>query len=106
MKKEEILEMSRKENKKKDYAKLEVANKGASLAAISMIILAFIYYSYEILSGKGTNFALYSLITLYNTIIFGYMAINYQGRRKLNTFTSIVWGILTVMLMLQYFNII
>ena len=32
------------------------------------------YFSYEIFTGKGSNPALYSIITIYNAVIFGYKA--------------------------------
>lgn len=106
MKKEEILEKSRKDNKNKDMYEKEVEIKAATWAAIAMLILAFIYFTYEIMSGKGTNYALYSLITIYNTILYGGKAIKIERCRKLNTFTAIIWGLLTVTLVLSYFNVL
>ena len=106
MKKEEILEASKRENKKKDVYELEVERKGAVVAAISMVILAGIYYCYEIISAKGSNPALYSLITIYCSIIYGYKAAKIEKNRKLYIFTSVIWGILTIMLVLEYFKVI
>lgn len=106
MKKEEILEASKRENKKKDIYELEVERRGAVAAAISMVILSSIYYCYEIISSKGSNPALYSLITIYCTIIYGFKAGKIEKDRKLNIFTSIIWGILTIMLILDYFKVI
>lgn len=106
MKKEEVLEASRKENKKKDVYELEIESKGAAYAGISMLLLAFVYFSYEILSGKGTNPALYSIITIYNAILFGYKSIRIKRQRKLNIFTSLLWGVMTVLLVLHYFKVI
>ena len=104
MKKEEILEASKKENKKRDVYELEINQKGAVIAAISMLILALIYYSYEIFTGKGTNPALYSVITIYNAVLYGYKAIKVEHNRKLSIFTSVVWGLLTIMLIYSYFT--
>ena len=106
MKKEEILKASIKENKKKDMYEIEMERKGAVIAAVSMVLLAGIYYSYEIISGKGSNPALYSLVTLYCTIVYGYKAIKVEKNRKLNTFTSIIWCLLTIVLVLSYFKVI
>lgn len=106
MKKEEILEQSRKENKKKDIYEIEMEYRGASYAAMSIIILAFIYFTYEIMLGKGSNPALYSIITIYNSILFGYKAIKIEKSRKLNTFTALLWGLLTILLVLEYFKVI
>ena len=106
MKKEEILEKSRKENKNKDKYAIEVELKAATLAAVCMILLAFVYFTYEIATGKGQNPAFYSLITLYNSILFGVKAAKIKTNRKLNTFTAITWSLLTVILILSYFKVI
>ena len=95
----------KKENKK-DIYELQVEAKGANYAGITMLLLAFVYYSFEIFSGRGSNPALYSIITIYNVIVFGYKAIKIKKYRKLNLFTSIVWGLLTIMLILNYFRVI
>lgn len=55
MNKEEILEASKKENKNKDVHALQVETKGASYAGIAMLILAFIFFVYEIATGKEQN---------------------------------------------------
>ena len=106
MKKEEILEASKKENKKKDVYEIQIDAKACEYAAVSMLILAFIFFTYEIASGKGSNPAFYSLITLFNTVIYGYKAIKLSKNRKLNIFTSITWGLLTILLFLEYFKVI
>ena len=106
MKKEEILEASKKENKNKDMYAIQVESKGATYAGISMLILALIFYSYEIFTGKGSNPAFYSIITIYNAVLYGYKAMKIENRRKLNIFTSITWGLLTLTLILSYFKVI
>lgn len=103
MKKEEILKKAQAENKNKDYASIEVSNKGATLAGLVMIILAAIYFTYEIIMGKGTNYALYSLLAIYNTILYGYQAIKSSEKRKLHIFTAVIWGLLTISLVISYF---
>lgn len=105
MKKEEILEKSRNENKKKDAYELEVSYKGGTMAAILMVILASVYYCYEIFTAKGSNPAFYSLITVYNAAFFGYKAIKLEKSRKLNIFTSVIWGIMSIMLIVMYFTL-
>lgn len=106
MKKEEILEASKRENKKKDIYEIEVETKGCKIAALAMLLLVTVYYCYEIFSGKGDNHTLYSLITIYCSILYGYKALKIEKNRKLNAFTSIIWGILTIMLILEYFKVI
>ena len=106
MKKEEILEASKKENKNKDIYATQVEAKGANYAAICILILASIYFCYEIFTGKGQNPALYSIIAIYNSVLYGYKAIKIEEKRSLSAFTSIIWGLLTIMLVLQYFKVI
>ena len=106
MKKEEILEASKKENKNKDIYCKEVEVKGATWAALCMLILTSIYFIFEIMSGKGQNVALYSIIAIYETVFSGYKAIKIEDKRKLNALTSVIWGILTVMLVLEYFHVL
>ncbi len=106
MKKEEILEMSRKENKNKDMYEIQIENNGCKMAAIAMLILATIYYCYEIFTAKGQNITLYSLITIYCAVIYGYKGIKFEKNKMFNIICSIIWAILTIVLVLQYFKVI
>ena len=106
MEKEKILESSRLENKGKDMYALEVEAKACKVASVTMLLMAFVYYSYELFTGKGSNPAFYSLITVFNCVLYGYKAIKIEKNRKLSIFTSVIWGLLTIMLMLSYFGII
>ena len=106
MKKEEILKKSRAENKNKDMYEIQVESKGATYAGLTMLILAATNYTYEIITGKGSNPALYSIITVYNTILYGYKAIKIKERRGLSITTSVVWGLLTLMLVVSNFKVI
>ena len=90
----------------KDIEKLEVDNKAVTYASVAMLLLALVYYCYEIFTDKGSNPAFYSIITIYNSVLFGYRAIKLKESKKLNITTSIIWGILTIMLILGYFNVI
>ena len=103
MKKEEILMKAKEENKNKDYASIAVSSKGAYLAGLVMIILCAVYFSYEILTGKGTNYALYSLLAIYNTVLYGYQAIKMKEKRGLHVFIAVIWGLLTISLVVAYF---
>ena len=69
MKKEEVLEASKKANKKKDEYELEIDRRGTRVGGLFALILATIYYCYEIISGKGSNPALYSIITSFCAVI-------------------------------------
>ena len=104
MNKEDILEKSREENKKKDVYELEMSYRGGTIAAIVMVFLAFIYYTYEIVTGKGSNPAFYSLITIYNAVFFGFKAMKIEKNRGLNIVNLVIWGLLSVMLIVLYFK--
>ena len=106
MEKEEILEESRKENKKKDVYEIEVENKGCKIAAMAMLILISVYFIYEIITGKGTNPALYSVIAICEAALYGYKAIKIKKHRGLSILTSVIWSILTIMLVLEYFKVL
>ena len=106
MKKEEILEASKKENKNKDIYCKEVESKGATCAGICMLLLASVYFCYEIFTGKGQNPAFYSLIAIYESVLYGYKAIKIEEKRKLSILTSVIWGLLTLLLVLEYFKVI
>ena len=104
MKKEEILEMSRKENKLKDVYEIEVEKKGVKLAALLMLILATFYYCYEIFTDKGQNYSFYSIITIYCFTVYGYKAIKLEKKRVFNIYVSILWGLVTIISIIGYFN--
>ena len=104
MKKEEILEMSRKENKKKDIYEMEIETKACKMAALLMIILVTIYYCYEIFTAKGQNYSFYSIIAIYCTTVYGYKAIKLQKRKTLHIFCTITWGIVTILSIIGYFK--
>ena len=106
MKKEEILEMSRKENKNKDMYEIQIENNGSKMATFAMLILATIYYCYEIFTAKGQNITLYSLITIYCAVVYGYKGIKFAKNKMFNIICSIIWAILTIVLVLQYFKVI
>ena len=106
MKKEEILEKSRNENKNKDMFAIEVESKACKYAALGLLILATIYHIHGILSGKGSNPAFYSMISLYCTILYGAKALKIEKHKNLNSCTAVIWGILTIMLILEYFGVL
>ncbi|MBO4245557.1 MAG: hypothetical protein J5892_02305 [Bacilli bacterium] len=106
MKKEEILAMNRRDNKKKDPYETEISYKATWAGALAMLILATVFYTYEICSGKGTNPVLYSLIAIFCSVGYGYKGIKLEKNRWLYIFTSVIWLIVTVLLILGYFKVI
>ena len=105
MEKDKVLENSRLENKGKDIYAIQVEANACKIASLVMVLLAFVYYSYELFTGKGSNPAFYSLVTVFNAVMFDYRAIKIEEKRGWSIFACIVWTILTVMLILTYFGV-
>ena len=106
MNREDILKIGKEENQKRDPYELAVNAKAAALANAAMLVLAFVIFWYEMAKGTGLNPAIYALIAVNNCVVWGYRALKIDKYKKLNTFSSITWGILTVYLMLDYFGVI
>lgn len=102
MKKEEILEKSRKENKNKDLQEIEIERKSAVIVAISIAVLSIVFYALEIAIKGTTNYGLYSFICIYNTIVFGYKGI--KMKNKANIFAGIIWLLLTGLCIFLYID--
>ena len=80
MKREEILEKSRRENKNRDLAEIEIQTKAVKLAALGLLILSTIYFVLEIVFNNKTNYGWYSMIALYCAIAYGYKGIKMKKR--------------------------
>ena len=102
MKKEEILEKARKENKQKDLVCIEIERKGGVLAAISILLLSTVYYVCGIFITGKTNYGWYSIIALYCTIIYGYKGINLKNKQYI--FIAIIWLLVTIITAYSYFE--
>lgn len=100
MKKEEILEMSRKENQKRDLVEIEVEKKGIKYASLGVIILATIYFCLEIIVTSKTNNGLYSVIALYCAMLFGYKGL--KTKNKFQIICGIIWTLVTIILIVKY----
>ncbi len=103
MRKEEILEKSRKDNKNKDEYEIEMDKRATRIGGLFALILTTVYYCYEIFTGKGTNPALYSIITSFCAGSYIYVGIRVARNRKINLFAGIIWLILTISLVISYF---
>ena len=93
MKKEEILKMSKEENKEKDYYELELDTRATKIGAILMLLLTLIFYALEIMLTGDTNYGLYSLIAIFNAGIYSYKSI--KTKSKLQIFTAVLWILVT-----------
>ena len=106
MKKEEILEANKNENKKKDVFEMEVDSKACRLASIAMFCVAFILLVYEMAIDKGINPAFYSFLAIFNAVAYGYKAYKLEKDRTLNLVVCISWSLMTIALLLVYFKVI
>ena len=102
MKKEEILEKARKENKQKDLACIEIERKGGVIAALSILILATIYYICGIFITGKTSYGWYSIIALYCAVVYGYKGIKLKN--KTHIFIGIIWLLVTILTTYSYFS--
>ena len=102
MKKEEVLAASRKENKSKDYAAIEIENKGVKIAALATVILALVYYALGIFITGKTNYGWYSIIALYCAVVYGYKGI--KRKNKLEIFCGIIWLVAAIICAYGYID--
>lgn len=106
MKKEEILEMSKEENKIRDVYEIKIDSDARKIAGLAIVVLASLYYSYEIFMGKGVNPALFSIVTIYDAVLCGYKAYKMEHNRKLNILCTVIWLVLSIIFILQYLKVI
>ena len=114
MKKEEILKANKKDNKLRDEYEINMDIKGYRLGGLIALflttfyycyeILTTFYYCYEIISGRGSNSALYSIITIFCGVTFLYKGIKVERHRKTNIFAGVIWLIVTILLIISYFE--
>ena len=102
MKKEEILEKARKENKNKDYALIEAENKASKIAGIAILILSSVYFISGIVITGETNYGWYSILAVYCAILFGLRGI--KAHKKTDIFLSIIWAISSILMIYYYFK--
>ncbi|MBD5521780.1 MAG: hypothetical protein HDR03_11300 [Lachnospiraceae bacterium] len=83
MNKEEILEMSRAENKNKDIYELEVLKQSGTSTVIVMMALAAIFFSAQIFVGGGTNWGLWAIVFSANMTTFWVKYIKLRRKHEL-----------------------
>ena len=84
MKKDEILKANKKDNKLRDEYEINMDIKAYRLGGLIALFLTTFYYCYEIISGRGSNPALYSIITIFCRTIFLYKGIKVERHRNIN----------------------
>lgn len=94
MNKNEILEMSRKENKNQDPYEKEISQNAGNIAAVVAAILATIFYVIQILVGLGSNYGLYAVV--FSVPATGYLVSAIRMKNRRDTLAAIVFIIATV----------
>ncbi|MBQ8170906.1 MAG: hypothetical protein IJZ95_02825 [Oscillospiraceae bacterium] len=99
MNKEEILAMSRQENKNQDLYELQISEKSATVGALTGVIICTILFVFEIFVCGNTNFSLWGIMTGINAGVGIYKGI------KLRKHSTLAMGIMYAaisLLMLTY----
>lgn len=83
MKKEEILEKSRQENKNQDIYEKQIITKGGYIGAVCSAILAVAFYIFQILIGQGQNYGLFAIVFCILAVEFTYKYIKLKNKHEL-----------------------
>lgn len=102
MKKDEILEKSRKENKNQDLFEKEVSQKGGNMGALVAMILATIFYVIQIFVGGGTNYGLYAVV--FSVPAAGYFVKAIKIKKKKDIILAIIYIIVTLFFSMIHIN--
>ena len=92
MDKNKILEMSRKENEKKDPFELEVAGKANNYAGLGMAIVVFILYVTNILARGEQDYGIWSIMAI--SMAVRYLYTGKKKKKKDQLGLGVVWGII------------
>lgn len=102
MNKENILEMSRQENKNKDLVSVSAELKASRIAGILMALLSLAFYATQIAIQGTCNWGLFAIIALYNAVIY-----IVKGIKTLKTpaiVFGVIWGLLTIGLSIAHIS--
>jgi hypothetical protein len=83
MNKEEVLEISRRENKNRDVYEKEVLKEGGNIGAIIAVIMATIFFVIQIAVGGGMNYGLYAVVFSVPATGFVVKAIRLKRRHEI-----------------------
>lgn len=86
MKKEEILEKSRAENKNQDIFEKEILKQASLISSIVLVCLATLFLVLQILAGGGINYSLYVMV--FSASMSMYWVKYHKLRRKLDLFLA------------------
>lgn len=92
MDKNRILEMSRRDNEKKDPYELEIKNKALNASRIAMAGVLFVIYSVKMFVKGEKDNEFWSAIAICLAVQFIYMGIKLKDKTKLTI--GIVYGVI------------
>lgn len=102
MNREDILEMSRQENRNKDLVEESLLDKSNGIACLVALLLCCILYAAEIMIKGVTNYGLFSIYTSYTAIVQLVKAVNLKNKR--NLVAGIISIVLTIIVLIAHFN--
>lgn len=103
MNKEEILAMSREENKNKDLVTVEIEKKAGTFAVITVTIMAAIFFAAEIMLCGNVNYGLASIALAVNAAINLYTGIRTKDKKSI--IYGVIWGLATLADVVTYFAV-
>lgn len=95
MKKEEILEKSRNENKNRDLYEQEVSKQSSTVAFIVMMILATVFLAAQIFTGGGTNYGFHAVV--FSGLMAAYWVKWLKLRQRLDLIVALAYTIVVLM---------
>ncbi len=102
MNKEQILEMSRKENKNRDVYEQEVLKQCGTAAYAVMAILATVLYAAQIMTGGGTSPGFYAIVASGQMATFWVKW--FKLRRKHELAVAIFFTIIVIVFLALHIN--
>jgi asparagine N-glycosylation enzyme membrane subunit Stt3 len=106
MNKEEILKMSRQENKDKDIVALEAGTKASRHAIISGVTFALILWVWQAIAKSENNASIIALMMFFNMVM--QFSIYFSLKRKQNLVAALCWTfstiIYTAMAIMSFYN--
>lgn len=101
MNREEILAMSRQENKNTDLVDKAVENQSKTVAGMIMVSMSLLYHLAEIVILDRKNYGFFSIAAVYPAALFIMKGIKFEDRSKL--ITGIIWLALAVLFAVEHF---
>ncbi len=94
MNKEEILAMSRQENKDKDLYEMQVTESSANIGVITGAIICALLFAAEIFICGSTNYGLWSIVTGITATMGIYKGVKLKKKSKIAI--GIMWAVCTI----------